>query len=713
MHSSSVILIRRIITASAIAFCTLLAIPCQVHAQCGGAGIPAGVTNLGTEFLLCFMQNEALNSDLSDSRYQEIWIASAGDTSTVTITCKAFPKLKKVFFLGKNASMVYRISTDPTVLGYGGDATMEIEELVDQTVISVNSTSPIACYGMNNKVFTSDAFLALPRSVASTEYRIMAYYNSKVGGSENMSSEFAVAAFDDNTTVTITPKATTRNGSVPGKEIKYVLNAGEGVQVQADPETELLDMTGSIVTSDKPVVVFGGSSRSQVPFDYTFNGPASRDHLCEEMPPTSAWGYSFATKNFGRVLGDVVRVLAWKDNTIVKINGQVWGPPLAHDTYRDTVLDFSSTSALDNIMTIETDAQHTVLVGMLAHTAPENTKLGDPFLAIVPPLNQTFNDFTYFVTQNSTDYNPNEQYLIVATEQSGIGSISIDGVLIPSIAFTKIPGVLNGGKQYATTTINQPVGGAHRITCGRPIEDGFTILAYGWGEVISYGYTAGGLFKPKVGIMPKTLPSLNAAPGQGDHTPVLPPPSITVRNIIMEKVYFDSAQITYTQNPHNIPVRLKDDITMVTQTIGVAEERTLELTTPQAVSEVISGTVRVWYHSKMWTDMYPVDFPFTITPQSQADVKSVAGQTVVLENYPNPVSGRTSVHFTIPGRASVSVKIFDALGRVVRTVVQSVVNSGDQEYQVSTKGLTAGEYTLELLAPELGISEHRKMIVIE
>jgi len=109
--------------------------------------------------------------------------------------------------------------------------------------------------------------------------------------------------------------------------------------------------------------------------------------------------------------------------------------------------------------------------------------------------------------------------------------------------------------------------------------------------------------------------------------------------------------------------------------------------------------------------MYPVDFPFTITPQAQADVKSGAGQAIVLENYPNPVSGRTTVHFSLPQRASVSVKIFDALGRVVRTVTQSVVNAGDQQYQV--KGLAVGEYTLELLAPELSISEHRKMIVVE
>jgi hypothetical protein len=33
--------------------------------------------------------------------------------------------------------------------------------------------------------------------------------------------------------------------------------------------------------------------------------------------------------------------------------------------------------------------------------------------------------------------------------------------------------------------------------------------------------------------------------------------------------------------------------------------------------------------------------------------------------------------------------------------------------QVITKGIPAGSYTLELLSPELGISEHRQLIIVE
>ena len=251
MHSSVVLPIRRLFAAFVIAFCALLIMPCRVHAQCGGAGIPGNVTNLGTEFLLCFMQNEAPEIGLG-SRYQDIYLASAGDTTTVTITCKAFSKFKKIFFLQKNEAVVYRISKDPGIPT--GDASMELNEIVDPTVIKVVCTTPIACYGMNNKDYTADAFLALPKSVASTEYRVMAYYNSLEGGS-NMPSEFAVAAFESNTTVKIWPSAVTMDGVAPDPNnpiapITYVLNAGEGVQIHADPRTPLLDLTGSRIESD-------------------------------------------------------------------------------------------------------------------------------------------------------------------------------------------------------------------------------------------------------------------------------------------------------------------------------------------------------------------------------------------------------------------------------------------------------------------------------
>ena len=712
MHtSSSILTTKRIALLCLMLSGMLFCAPNIISAQpCGGLGQLTDVTSQGTEFLLCFMQNEA-STYPNDNTFQDIYIASAGDSTTVTITCRAFPNWSKVIHLEKDSSKSFRLSADSVIRQ--SDAIMEDEEIIDETVFRVVATTPIACYGMNNKTQTADAFLALPKSVAGIEYRVMSYYNSTPDGLAPMPSEFAVASFDDDNTVTIIPSALTQSGVKAGVPIQFVLNAGQGVQIQTTQSISHIDLTGSTVRSTKKIVVYGGHARADVPNEYFYfdannNKHTSRDHLCEAIPPLADWGMHFIAKNFGRDSGDVLRVLAKDSNTIVSINGKPWGAPFNKiNEYRDYTFEYFSDSALGNIAVVESN--HPILVGMIAHTANGSGGTGDPFLAIVPPLDESFNDFTYFISE-APQYFTNQQYLIIATEISGAGTLSIDNKVIDPRVFTTIPQLI-GGKKYAATTLPQ-TRGIHHIVSPHLPADGFTILAYGWGDVISYGYTAGYLLKPITGIMQMSSPLPTIAPTPGGTAPVLPP-SISIRDILTERVYFDSARITYSQNKQNITVRLKKDIALETGTIETAEEKTLELTTSKPVEDVILGNVRIWYHSKLWTDMIPVDFAFEILPQSQADVKAELAAATILENYPNPASGKTNVHFRLPSRTYASVKIYDALGRTVRTISQGMVGAGDQNILVNTKGMSPGEYTLELLAPELGINEHKHLIVIE
>ena len=714
MQSSSSLRNHSIIALCIIAAGALSFLPTKSFSQvCGGRGIT--VTSSGTEFLLVFMQNESPSYDTPPSRYQDIYLASNSDLAdTVTISCRAFEdnithiKWSKKIPLAARTSFVYHLSADPDVGFPNHDAILETDELLDSVAFKVVSNYPITCYGMSSKMFTADAFLAIPRNAATTNYVVMAYANSEVP--QAMPSEFAVASFEENDTITITPSAITAHGNPAGQPITIVLDSGECIQIQTDPLTPLLDLTGSVVTAKKPVVVYGGSARTEVPTGFSIDGAVSRDHCSEAMPPTSTWGTSFITKNFGRPLGDIMRVLSNADPTTitaVKVNGNLWRNFKGID-FHDTVIRQSDTAEL-NIFTVESDLP--VLVGMFANTADQsNNKLGDPFLAIVPPLDQTYNDLTYFITNDGTNFDLTNQFLTVATEISGAGTVSIGGIVIPKQAYTNVPLPI-GGKKWAVTTLPQTPG-IHRILSPNVPENGITILAYGWGSQISYGYTAGALLKPLHGIASLNTPTPVIASGHNG-TPAIPLPSISVRNIMAEKIYFDSAEISYTQNPEHIAVRLKKDISLETGTLEMAEEKTLELTASQHYNQTITGSVRIWYHTALWGDLLPVDFPFVMDPQSQAGVNTTAPQSVLLENYPNPASGRTTVHFAIPQRAYASVKIIDALGRIVRTVMQGAANSGDQNIQVSTGGLTPGDYTLELLAPELGISVHRKMMVVE
>lgn len=686
MHASALFPIRKVALVCAVIVCSCIFFSNQSHAQ----GNNADVTNGGTEFLLCFMANVDANYEQNDSRYQDIYLASQNDSAIVTITCKAFPNWSKVIQLAPEQGISYRLSKDPDI--YKGNAILESVETIDNTVFKVISTSPIICYGMNHKSLSCDAFLALPRNVASTEYLVMSYANSSLTGME-MPSEFSVAAFDSNTVVTIIPATITASGSPAGKPLTFILDAGQGLQIQADKHTPMLDLTGSIVRSTKPVVVYGGHKRVEVPvgfYNYSNGGLlTSRDHLCEAMPPLSAWGNAFIAKNFGREGGDLMRVLSSMDSTIVKINGQVWGEPLMARQYRDTMIALSNVAA-DNIFGVETS--NPSLVGMIAHTEVTGSN-GDPFLAIIPPLDQTYDDYTYFISDDNKNFDLNTQYIIVATEASGAGAITIDGATLSKLAYTNVPILLNG-KQYSVSTITQTPG-IHKAVSPNSDENGFTILAYGFGPLDSYGYTAGALVKPIKGIIPIDL-SAN------------PDGKITLRNILAEQVILDSGSIRYSHNSSEIVVSLKKDIAHTI--INMGEEAEIELSASSKTSTKVSGSLRLYYHTATWTDLASVDFPFSIA--SQAEVGNNVHQPTALENFPNPAFGKTTIRFNLPARTNASVKIYDALGRVVHVVNQSMMSQGAHEFEVNTSGLTAGSYLIELLAPEVGVSEHRSMIVM-
>ena len=76
------------------------------------------------------------------------------------------------------------------------------------------------------------------------------------------------------------------------------------------------DLTGTKVTSDKPVSVFSGNKKTTV-------GPGnSSDHLVEHIIPVDYWGKNFITTPIPqRTVVDYFRFIANEDNTTVAISG--------------------------------------------------------------------------------------------------------------------------------------------------------------------------------------------------------------------------------------------------------------------------------------------------------------------------------------------------------------------------------------------------------
>ncbi len=665
--------------------------------DCGGTGSKIKNNNAGQEFLLCYMQNELSTDEDINATYQDVYLAAldeVGDDDSVVIalSCKAFPNYKDTVKLAKRGSLTYPISRilSRFVLIYSN-------EVVDDMVVRVTSSHPIVCYGMNHKKNTADAFLALPRNVAETDYMVMSYPNSKFPNEGPRQSEFCVAAFDDSTIVEITPTSTTLAGSLQGVKLTFILDAGQCVQIQAS-DIPTNDLTGSRVHSNKPIVVYGGHIRAEVPSGYSYGaGSTSRDHLCEAIPPNSSWGKYFVCNQFFNpdvVLGDVVRVLARDNNTTVKINGVAQGAILNSGEHTDI--------AILGPLSIETSEPS--LVGMFAHTTSFSQGVGDPFFAIIPPVDQTYNDYTFFVSQDLV-YSITK--LLVVTEKSGIGAVKLNGISIDTITFKLLPGTLNG-KEYAVGIVdgNLMQGGANRITTPYTEKGkGITILAYGFGAVDSYGYTAGSLLQPLQGIIADDFTFAGVPPGEA------PPSEVRFMSMLNEKVWLDSAVVTEISNPR-YSVRTKKSLPYDISYLTGGQKMAVELEVFPPTDEVLFGMMQVHHHTTEWRGMRPAKVPFVIYPKQTASVNTDEYNDRSVTVYPNPVLGdKGSVTLRVDRSTTAKIRLFDATGREVLSMAPRQINSREETLNFSTRGLASGSYVLELSMLELNRTERRHIII--
>ena len=89
----------------------------------------------------------------------------------------------------------------------------------------------------------------------------------------------------------------------------------------------------------------------------------------------------------------------------------------------------------------------------------------------------------------------------------------------------------------------------------------------------------------------------------------------------------------------------------------------------------------------------------------------MAGSAVVLhQNVPNPFSTTTRISFDLPAGGAVSLKLYDLVGREVRTLVDGVRDAGRVTMALSADKLESGYYTARLVAN--GVTRTITMVVV-
>jgi hypothetical protein len=85
---------------------------------------------------------------------------------------------------------------------------------------------------------------------------------------------------------------------------------------------------------------------------------------------------------------------------------------------------------------------------------------------------------------------------------------------------------------------------------------------------------------------------------------------------------------------------------------------------------------------------------------------------ITLNNYPNPFNPTTVISFRIPGRdvtCYVSLKVFDILGREIKTLINGKMESGRHEVEFNANGMASGIYFYRLTVQP---SDGTKAVVI-
>ncbi len=326
--------------------------------------------------------------------------------------------------------------------------------------ILVEADENINLYGISYHSLTADAYLALPCSkmeVDEYEYYGISYHTVN----SDFPSVILLVACENETVVKFGSSTIT-------------INSMETYQIESDN-----DLTGTRITSSKPLSVFSGSDCASVP-----QGTAYCDNLVEQVPPTVTWGSKFLVASLeGRSSGEGIRVLSARAAGVaVNCNTNVLVSEFqlqSGGSFREFEIPINSFCSIESTSP--------VLVTQYAYGRVSDG-VGDPFMMIIPPIEQFTNNyvvevFPLFASSYVTVY--------VSSEFFQTAQILLDNSIVTGWRnVTCLSGEVCG--HISRTSVHT---GAHSIHH----QNSSAILGvsmYGFDTTNSYGYPGGMRLSP-------------------------------------------------------------------------------------------------------------------------------------------------------------------------------------------------------------------------
>jgi hypothetical protein len=407
-------------------------------------------SNEGTEFWATFMPHVDKNTN------SKVIMVTSKFTTSGTIR---IPALSYSITFNVSSFSVAQIEI-PQI------AQLNESEVRSEMTAIIETKAPCAVYIHQYSNRRSEASIVLPKESLGKSYYVVTYQGHSNNG-QNYNCHFSVIATEDNTSITINPKAPTVNGKAPDIPFEITLNRGEAYMLIADAQYR--DFTGSRVDSDKPVAVFSGAPWTGVP-----SGCSTWDNLIEQMYPISTWGKEFVAAPSMNAAADYYRILAAEDNTIVQSNG---------NTYNLNAGEYESFRHKGGLYV---KSEKPILVAQyLMGSSCTGYRIGDPSILLLNSFEQNKDTIILF---NSSLQAIEENYINIIVRTDDIERTQIDKNPISSQALEKGE-IVGTPYSFYTFKVNA---GSHLITnqgCG------VIATAYGYGQAESYAYGGGANFR--------------------------------------------------------------------------------------------------------------------------------------------------------------------------------------------------------------------------
>ncbi len=284
---------------------------------------------------------------------------------------------------------------------------------------SLNNNNSLSVVGYSEEFTSSDTWKALPcvyLPVVNYEYYAISVPVARIPVDDDYAYEgeefqppvgnsaIIIVTSENDTELTIT---LTQDVSITAPDLLQQVPEGEFKAempvtirlpnaVQSLYIASLDDLTGSRITSNKPIALISGHECGTIPDNFEFC-----DQLVEQVPPTATWGKSFITcPTAMRSAYDLFKVLAPRDDTVVEVS--CTGERL-FETLRLQKGEFNNVNVSSRTFCYITSNQPVLVVQYSVVSSVDSVFRGDPFMVIIPPIEQyrsSYNLNTFLSSQS-------------------------------------------------------------------------------------------------------------------------------------------------------------------------------------------------------------------------------------------------------------------------------------------------------------------------